>query len=118
MYRHNRLYFQCFGIVSFGIGKYMQVADVKTMDKIEGLFEIFICFARKSHNYIYTNTTVRHETLYPCHSFGVQLPAVAAAHGTKYFIIATLQRDMEVWHKLLAASSKGDYFFCKQVRFY
>ncbi|MCY1552399.1 hypothetical protein D9M68_887920 [compost metagenome] len=57
---YNIFHICCQRIVTFRIGKYVEVRYIQVMQELECFFKQFIRLAREAYNHIYANTAVRH----------------------------------------------------------
>src|SRR5262249_20807510 len=112
MYGYYRFYGQCMGVISFAVRKYMQVGNVKGMQKVEGFFEIFFGFSREPNDYIHADGAMWHKRFDQFHPLRIQFLFITTAHQTQYLVTTTLQRDMKMRHKLIAVRHEFDDLVC------
>ena len=95
----------------------MQIANIKVVKKVIGLFEIFFCFGREANDHVNTNAAMWHNLFDLLDSFRVKLPAITPAHSRQYLIAPALQRNMEMRHEFFTSCNEIDYIRSQQIRF-
>ena len=112
------IYLQSLRARTFGIAEDMQLGDVQPTDKLVCLPEVFIRFATRTHDDVYTDKGIGHHLFHLPHLSGKKRRIVTAAHQFQHFVATWLQRDMEVGHEAARACHELDDFIGQQIRFY
>ncbi|COY50810.1 Uncharacterised protein [Mycobacterium tuberculosis] len=58
--RYSAFHLCCYGVLTFRIGKDMQIRNIHFVQEIIGIDKIFTCLTWKTYNYVHSNTTIRH----------------------------------------------------------
>ena len=94
------------------------MGHIQAINKSVTLLKQFGGLSTCAHHHVHAYKTMGNQCLDASHFVGKQSRIVMAAHKPQHRVAATLQRDVEMWHKLSRAGAELYYLIGEQIRLY